>query len=55
MEDDRKYLTEEELARFLKVITDPSDRAIFTIMYCRVLAWKRSAWRDSSTTPAGGD
>jgi hypothetical protein len=35
MEDDRKYLTEEELARFLKVITDPSDRAIFTIVYCR--------------------
>jgi integrase len=37
MEDDRKYLTEEELARFLKVITDPRDRAIFTVMYWRGL------------------
>jgi type 1 fimbriae regulatory protein FimB len=36
-EDDRKYLTEEELVKFLKVISDPMHRAIFTVMYWRGL------------------
>ncbi len=54
--DERKYLTEEELARFLKVIDSPRDRAIFTIMYYRglrgseVALLKMSSWRESAGT-----
>lgn len=32
-----KYLTKAELTRLLKVITDPRDRAIFTVAYFRGL------------------
>lgn len=35
--DDRKYLTEAELAALLKVIDSPRDRAIFTVAYWRGL------------------
>ena len=37
LENDRKYLTEEELKRFLGVIKEPRDKAIFAIMYWRGL------------------
>lgn len=37
MEEQRKYLTEEELARFLKVIPSIRDRAIFAVLYWRGL------------------
>src|SRR5580692_202641 len=35
--EQRKYLTEEELKRFLGVVKNPRDRAIFTIAYWRGL------------------
>ena len=37
METQRKYLTEQELTRFLKAIDSPRDLAIFTISYWRGL------------------
>ena len=37
MEEKRKYLTEEELKRLLKVVTSPRDGAIFTVCYWRGL------------------
>src|SRR5579872_6300450 len=36
-DSDRKYLTEEELKRFLSVITSPRDKAIFAVCYWRGL------------------
>jgi integrase len=37
MKEQRKYLTEEELKRFLKGIESTRDRAIFTVSYWRGL------------------
>jgi type 1 fimbriae regulatory protein FimB len=37
VEADRKYLTEEELRRFMGVIKSPRDRAIFAVCYWRGL------------------
>jgi len=37
MESERKYLTEEELARFLRGIDSVRDKAIFTVCYWRGL------------------
>jgi integrase len=37
MDSERKYLTEEELARFLRGIDSVRDRAIFTVCYWRGL------------------
>lgn len=34
---DRKYLTEAELAAFLRAIASPRDKALFTVMYWRGL------------------
>jgi integrase len=54
MEEERKYLTEEELARFLKVIDSPRDKAIFTVMYWRGLRASEigklqlSSWRQQA-------
>src|SRR5205823_9024434 len=54
--NERKYLTEEELTRFLKAVDSPRDRAIFTIMYWRALRGseiallKMSSWRESAGT-----
>jgi len=53
-DDDRKYLTEEELARFLKAIDSPRDKAIFTVMYWRGLRASEigklqlSSWRQQA-------
>ncbi len=66
MEDDRKYLTEEELTKFLRAIDDPRDRAIFTVMYWRGLrasevgrlqlsSWRQSAGRLYVTRRKGSD
>ncbi len=35
--EERKYLTEQELAQLLKVIASPRDKAIFTVAYYRGL------------------
>src|SRR5438094_10473256 len=54
MTEQRKYLTEEELLRFLSVITSVRDRAIFTLLYWRGLRRSEvgrlelSAWRQTA-------
>ncbi len=51
---ERKFLTEEELARFLKVIDSTRDKAIFTVMYWRGLRASEigklqlSSWRQQA-------
>jgi site-specific recombinase XerC len=51
---DRKYLTEEELVKFLKGIDSIRDRAIFTVMYWRGLRASEigklqlSSWRQAA-------
>jgi integrase len=37
MKEQRKYLTEDELKRFLKGIESTQERAIFTVFYWRGL------------------
>ena len=55
-EVDRKYLTEEELRRFMSVIKSPRDRAIFSVCYWRGLRASEigmlpmSAYRSSAKT-----
>src|SRR5438132_13645518 len=52
--EERNYLTEEELTRFLKVIDSPRDKAIFTVMYWRGLRASEigklqlSSWRQQA-------
>jgi len=56
VETERKYLTEEELKKLLKVIESPRDRAIFLVCYWRGLRAAEigklpfSAWRATART-----
>jgi hypothetical protein len=43
IQNDRKYLTEEELKRLLRVIKSPRDKAIFALGLERAPAHQRSA------------